>query len=477
MRSRSFTLCLMILAGAALLAWAGSSPHLPAQTLPCVSPQCSSIDFPSPVDVAFDHTGAIYVADTAHNQILKYAPTSSGYAETVVVDGLNAPTGIAIDGDGNLYIADSGNHRVLKETMVAGTYSQSLVADGLNDPTAVAVDEAGAVYIADSTTDLILKEAPTLNGYTPSLVTALSSPTATDSSRAPYIADTSNRPQSQPHSVRLTTTSPTVTLSSSTNPVLVSNPIMLVATLASSGGTPTGSVNFFDGSLLLGSASLSPTGTAALTTSSLAIGSHPITAAYGGDAAFNGATSTPLSEVVQDFILTTPVMLDNNSCQCHLPLGTTIFTFSVNPTGGATLPATVNLAVAAVPSGITTAFAPTSVAAGSGPTPISLTIQTPTGTGQLRPLNSHPLWSITLSLLILPFAGTRRSKALPGRLSHRTKLALSLLLLITSASAINGCSGAATTVSTRPTGPIFTLTITATSGALQHTTTVTVSAP
>ena len=49
-------------------------------------------------------------------------------------------------------------------------------------------------------------------------------------------------------------------------------------------GTPTGSVEFYDGATDLGPAVLNGSGVATLTTSGLSVGSHAISAVYGGDA-------------------------------------------------------------------------------------------------------------------------------------------------------------------------------------------------
>src|SRR5262249_23074138 len=54
---------------------------------------------------------------------------------------------------------------------------------------------------------------------------------------------------------------------------------------------------FLDGSTLIGSAAVSG-GSASLSTASLSVGPHSITASYAGDANFNGSASTPLAEVV-----------------------------------------------------------------------------------------------------------------------------------------------------------------------------------
>lgn len=62
-------------------------------------------------------------------------------------------------------------------------------------------------------------------------------------------------------------------------------------------GAPTGSVTFNDGANVIGTVPLS-NGQAMLAVSSLPPGSHPITAAYGGDANFLGSTSPALSQTV-----------------------------------------------------------------------------------------------------------------------------------------------------------------------------------
>src|SRR5207244_2599128 len=71
---------------------------------------------------------------------------------------------------------------------------------------------------------------------------------------------------------------------------------------------PTGTVNFFDGGISIGSRSLTTTAgvtTASFSTYSLAVGSHSITATYADDANFNPSTSSVLSQVVEKANTTT----------------------------------------------------------------------------------------------------------------------------------------------------------------------------
>ena len=64
-------------------------------------------------------------------------------------------------------------------------------------------------------------------------------------------------------------------------------------------------MTFMDGTTSLGSVSLA-SGSATFSTSSLAVGSHNITAVYGGNANFTTSTSSPaLSQVVNKAATTT----------------------------------------------------------------------------------------------------------------------------------------------------------------------------
>jgi YVTN family beta-propeller protein len=92
----------------------------------------------------------------------------------------------------------------------------------------------------------------------------------------------------------------TTTLVSGANPSAFGQSVTLSATVtatSSGAGTPTGIVNFLDGTTALGSVALS-SGQAVLTVSSLTAGPHSITAAFVGNANFSGSTSSVLLQTV-----------------------------------------------------------------------------------------------------------------------------------------------------------------------------------
>ncbi len=116
---------------------------------------------------------------------------------------------------------------------------------------------------------------------------------------------TSSGTSGQPVTVAQTTT----TLVVSPNPVQLNQPLTLTATVAPvapGSGTPTGTVDFYNGANLLGSKTLSG-GVASITLSSLSPGAHSLTAAYLGEADYAASTSAPVAETVGVIPTTTAV--------------------------------------------------------------------------------------------------------------------------------------------------------------------------
>jgi hypothetical protein len=93
----------------------------------------------------------------------------------------------------------------------------------------------------------------------------------------------------------------TTTLTSSDNSGVFGQPITFTAMVhpvAPGAGIPTGTVSFYDGDTLLGTATLDSSGVAHFTISTLARGSHSITAHYNGDLDFDPSLSATLTQVI-----------------------------------------------------------------------------------------------------------------------------------------------------------------------------------
>ena len=130
------------------------------------------------------------------------------------------------------------------------------------------------------------------------------------------------------------------TIAASPNPSYLGQPVTFTATVASSTGPiPTGSVNFKQGSTVIGTATLDATGHASFTTSALAPGNNNVTAAYGGGANFLTSTSASVTEVVNKTPTTTTVVSSQNPSVFKQPLTFTATVVSNSggmPTGSVT---------------------------------------------------------------------------------------------------------------------------------------------
>src|SRR5262249_51363961 len=116
--------------------------------------------------------------------------------------------------------------------------------------------------------------------------------------------------------------STTTTLQSSLNPSSVGQSVTFTATvIGASGatGTPTGSVTFFDGATTLQVVPLSAAGTASISSSSLAAGTHAIRATYSGDTNFTSSAAN-LSQVVNRVATTTTVQSSANPSTTGQPV-------------------------------------------------------------------------------------------------------------------------------------------------------------
>ena len=119
-------------------------------------------------------------------------------------------------------------------------------------------------------------------------------------------------------------TSSSMSLSSSLNPALQDQAVTFTATVGGGSGTPTGTVTFTDGDILLGTATVDGNGNAAFTTSDLLPDSQTITATYSGDGTYNG-NSASLTQTVNS-----PLSFTSLSSNATPALSGAALTFTAN---------------------------------------------------------------------------------------------------------------------------------------------------
>ncbi len=91
----------------------------------------------------------------------------------------------------------------------------------------------------------------------------------------------------------------TTTVTSSLNPIVYGQTVTLGAQVTpSSSGTPTGSVSFYNGSTLVGFATVNSSGVASLPTNTLPVGTDSIKGVYSGDSIYLTSTSPLLNQIV-----------------------------------------------------------------------------------------------------------------------------------------------------------------------------------
>ena len=262
----------------------------------------------------------------------------------------------------------------------------------------------------------------------------------------------------------------TTVLTSSTATPTLGVAFTLTATVASTtSGVPTGSVSFIYNGASIGTGTLAA-GVATLSTSVLPLGVDVVTAVYAGDTNFLTSTSAGLTEtvIVPPFSFFVPVT--SPSDQTIAPGGTATYQLNANPLG-ATFPAPVTFTVSGLPTGATYTLTPASIAAGAGPTQLVFTITVPNPQAQLQ-RNSGRWLGISLGVLLLPFAGARNLRSGTKRAMKSGKLLALMLMFAAVVGGVTGCGAGGFFGQPQQS---YSVVITATSGTVQRTATVTLT--
>jgi len=471
----------------------------------------SATGLSSPKGVALDAAGNVFIVDSGNNQVVEVMP--GGTQTTLPVTGLSSPNGVAVDGVGDVFIADVSSSRaveVQRSLPLSLTFAATDVGNTSTDsPQSVTIQNVGNQPLnavapglsigsnfvqvtgsgqpADCSSSFSLAPGADCNlsiSFKPqSAGNIASTATFTDNNLGATSSTQVINLSGKGNSSSKATSG--VSITSDSNPVLVQNTITLTATVSSTVGTPTGTVTFIDGTTPLGTGTVSTSGIAKLSISTLAVGSHSITAVYSGDTNFITATSSALPQVVQDFNLIISIAASSEGTAgvtsvTALPGGTAVYTFTLSPLGSTTFPATVMLSASGLPTGATYSFSPATLAAGTGSTQVTLTVNlqqvsamnlphtaTPAEVAQNKPSLKLPF--LTLGLLLLPF--TRRMRRASRKLGRLLPLLLLFIAGLIALTGLSGCSNSSGYFGHAP--ATYTISVTGTSGVLTHSTSVT----
>ena len=241
-----------------------------------------------------------------------------------------------------------------------------------------------------------------------------------------------------------------VSLVSSLNPVILGQAVTFTATVTPAvTGVPTGSIEFVEGNVVLGIGQVArATGTATYTTTSLAVGSHPISAEYSGNDSLASNSSAILVQVVNDMASTPDFALSTNptSSGTTVTVGSSLpYTVTITPSNGNV--GSVTLTCYSPVSGITCSVIPQTLANVTQPVNATLTITVSATTASFTvPTDpANPSQSIPL-LASMSLAGLFGGLFLGGSGKNRWFGMICLTLMIcVMVTGLVACGGSSTT--------------------------------
>jgi hypothetical protein len=405
--------------------------------------------------LAGDEAGQPLIADFNHD----------GYPDILVANSdVNRASTVTV-----LLNIPSGGVPVTAATQTLLTASPNPVSFGLSVTLTATVTSAnavqgGTVSFEDGAT--ILGSGP-INQSGVATFSTSSLQVGTHALTAVYSGDSAFR-SSTSNTVQLVVQGDTTatTLTATPNPAAVGTSVTFTASVTNTitpAGVPTGPITFLDGTAALGQASLNGSGVATLSTSSLAAGTHSITAAYSGAANTLASVSPAIQEVIVPLMGDFTLQISPDSASVYTGAEAS-FWVTISATNG--FHQNVALTCSGLPAATTCVFKPSPVAAGNGRAALTLQTSPP-----------HPIGAADGSARLLwrpaAAAGVLASLALfvfPRRMRW-PKVFLMMLLGILLASTMGACGGPGPATGGTPPG-IYNISVTGTASPLSHSATV-----
>jgi sugar lactone lactonase YvrE len=460
----------------------------------------TSTGFLLPVGLAVDAPGNIYISDDSGDRVWRvdvvtgiiepyagnglctpdndFAACFTGDGGPALNAGIYGPYGLSLDAAGNLYFADSANQRVrvVGSEANAATTTTTLTASAVElnygQPLTLTATVKAAIGGTISGTVSFLS-GKTLLGSADLNDGGVATLTLTpDGGSYSIIAVYDGSPKYQgsasypPIEVTVDPAPTTTALTASPNPAYWGNTVIFTATAGSSMFAPTGSVSFYDGTILLATEPLKSS-VATYSTMVLSVGSHNITAVYVSTADFSSSTSNIVVEVINpaDF----SISASPGSQNVYTGLAAD-YTVTIAPGTGFAVP--VTLSCTQLPANSTCTFSPTTV--NGGPWSSTLMVQTtPPAAATAASISSAKFRAAALAglfPLIIPRRLRRYRKGWP--------LLFVIIAILAAGAAITGCSSPGPLADATPVGAqTITVTGIATNGVqtLTHSVNVTLN--
>lgn len=344
----------------------------------------------------------------------------------------------ATEGSATTTTVTSSQNPAIQGAMV--TLTATVTTTGSNQPT-------GTVTFYNGTTNIGSGALATVSSAQVATLAIDSLPVGADSITAAYGGNANNaRSTSAVLTQTITAVTTTTAVTSNLNPANYGAAVTFTAAVTTTGSIkPTGNVTFYSGTTSLGTGTLGTSGgptvaMAAFTTSApLPVGMDSITAMYAGDLNNSGSTSAVLTETVNapTFTLSTPT----TPAPVLAGVGASS-TFTATPNSGSTFAGAVTFSCAFAPPDPTLTntscvfntgqATSTQIAAGSGATPVTLTISTVgpnTGTGAQLRRRADSRSSSPWLPLTLPVAGFVMLGLMRGKVSKRASKRSAIVLM------------------------------------------------
>jgi hypothetical protein len=252
------------------------------------------------------------------------------------------------------------------------------------------------------------------------------------------------------------------TITTSGSPATVGASVTFTATTTTTSGVVSGTVNFSDGTTLLGTGTLNSSGVATFSTTSLSVGTHSITAAFQANTNFTASSAT-LTQV-----MTAPTgsftISASPATQYIKGAGATIYQVTLTSVGA--FAGQINLACSGLPADATCSFASNPTLTAGGTSTVAMTVNTTVADAQLRkpalrnfnptglaPITAAVVFPVEFTGIGVFFAGLCRRK----KLGTQKMRLLAVILFSLGILGLTGCGCPNTVFQT------YTINITATS--------------